>query len=82
MGFKIAAPVTATILITDIALGIISKSMPQMNVFMLGLPVKLILGMSIILITIGAFKGIVNNIIMNSIEEIYRFLQESRGAVP
>lgn len=82
IGFKIAAPVTATILITDIALGIISKSMPQMNVFMLGLPVKLILGMSIILITIGAFKGIVNNIIMNSIEEIYRFLQESRGAVP
>ena len=58
IGFKIAAPVTATILITDIALGIISKSMPQMNVFMLGLPVKLILGMSIILITIGAFRGL------------------------
>ena len=56
LGFKIAAPITVSILITDISLGIISKSMPQINVFMLGMPVKIILGISIILITIGAFK--------------------------
>lgn len=80
-GFKIAAPVTATILITDIALGIISKSMPQLNVFILGMPVKVILGLSIILITIGAFKGIVNNIVQSSYEEIYKFIQQARGAV-
>jgi len=80
LGFKIAAPVTVSILITDISLGIISKSMPQLNVFMLGMPLKIILGLSVILITIGAFKGIVNVIIKGTYEEIYEFLRQAKGS--
>lgn len=79
IGFKIAAPVTVAILITDLSLGIISKSMPQLNVFMLGMPVKVVLGLAIILITIGAFRGIVNVILQGTYEEIYRFLRQARG---
>ncbi len=79
IGFKIAAPVTVAILITDLALGIISKSMPQLNVFMLGMPVKVIMGLTIVLITIGAFKGIVNVIINGTYEEIYKLLQMARS---
>ena len=33
IGFKLSAPVVAIIFITDIVLGIISKTIPQMNVF-------------------------------------------------
>ena len=77
--FKIAAPVTATVLITDVALGIISKSMPQFNVFMLGMPVKIILGLITIILTIGAFKGIVHVIMQGTYEEIYKFLEQAGG---
>lgn len=77
VGFKIAAPVTVSILITDLALGIISKSMPQLNVFMLGMPVKIIMGLLVITITIGAFKGIVNVIVQGTHEEIYKFLRQA-----
>ncbi|MGI6122593.1 MAG: flagellar biosynthetic protein FliR [Acetivibrionales bacterium] len=80
LGFKIAAPVTVTILVTDISLGIVSKSMPQLNVFMLGMPIKIILGLTIIFITIGAFKGIVNVIIQGTYEEIYKFLRQAKGS--
>ncbi len=80
LGFKIAAPITVSILITDISLGIISKSMPQLNVFMLGMPIKIILGLSIIFITIGAFKGIVNVIIQGTYEEMYKFLRQAKGS--
>ena len=80
-GFKIAAPVTATIMITDLALGIVSKSMPQLNVFILGMPVKIILGLAVILLTIGTFKGIVNIIINATYEEIYKLLEQARGSV-
>jgi flagellar biosynthetic protein FliR len=79
IGFKIAAPVTATILITDISLGIISKSIPQLNVFMLGMPIKAILGLIIILLTVGAFKGIVNVIMQGTYEEIYKFIELARS---
>jgi flagellar biosynthetic protein FliR len=78
LGFKIAAPITAVILITDMALGIISKSMPQLNVFMLGMPIKIILGLSVIMITLTAFKGVVNVIIQGTYEEIYKFFIQAR----
>jgi flagellar biosynthetic protein FliR len=77
IGFKIAAPITVAILITDLALGIISRAMPQMNVFMLGMPVKIILGFVIMLITIGAFKGIVYVIMDGTYREIYDFLRNA-----
>lgn len=80
LGFRIAAPITVSILITDLSLGIISKSMPQMNVFMLGMPIKIILGLIIIFITIGAFKGIVNVIIQGTYEEIYKLLRQAKGS--
>lgn len=79
IGFKIAAPVTVSILVTDMALGIISKSMPQMNVFMLGMPIKIIMGLLIIVITLGAFKGIVNTIIQGTHEEFYIFLRQANA---
>ncbi len=40
LGFKLAAPMIAVVLMTDIVLGIISKSIPQINVLMLGMPIK------------------------------------------
>lgn len=79
IGFKIAAPVTVVVLITDVALGIISKSMPQLNVFMLGMPVKIIAGLLVIALTIGTFKGIVNVIIQGTYEEIFKFLKQATG---
>ena len=77
IGFRIAAPMTVAILITDVALGIISKAMPQMNVFMLGMPLKILVGLFVMLITIAAFKGIVNVIIEGTYREIYDFLKSA-----
>ena len=77
IGFRIAAPMTVAILITDVALGIISKAMPQMNVFMLGMPLKILLGLFVMLITIAAFKGVVNVIIEGTYREIYDFLKNA-----
>lgn len=55
IGFRIAAPVTAAVLITDVALGVISKSIPQLNVFVVGMPLKIALGIVVIMITIPMF---------------------------
>lgn len=55
LGFKIAAPVTASILIADIALGVISRTIPQFNVFIVGMPLKIALGIAIMLISIPMF---------------------------
>jgi flagellar biosynthetic protein FliR len=80
IGFKIAAPVTVAILVTDMALGIISKSIPQMNVFMLGMPIKVLLGLVVVFLTLASFHGAVTLIMEGTIKEMKGFLINAGGS--
>lgn len=62
LGFKMAAPIVITIFITNILLGILSRAMPQMNVFMVGMPLKVFIGLITILIVLPLYWGIFKNI--------------------
>lgn len=44
LGMKVAAPVVATLFISSIALALIARIMPQMNVWLVGMPMKIGLG--------------------------------------
>ncbi len=43
-GMKIAMPVTFAILLTNVGLGILARTMPQMNIFVVGIPMQLTVG--------------------------------------
>ena len=43
-GMKIAMPVTFAILITNVGMGILARTMPQMNIFVVGIPMHLTIG--------------------------------------
>ena len=45
---KIAMPVTFAILLTNVGLGILARTMPQMNIFVVGIPLQLTIGTSMI----------------------------------
>lgn len=62
IGFRICAPVTAAIIVVDVALGIISKSIPQINVFVVGIPLKLIVGMALLIITLPYFMSLIKSL--------------------
>lgn len=55
IALKIAAPVFVSILIIDLALGLISRLVPQMNVFIFGFPVKISAGILIIIFSLPIF---------------------------
>lgn len=40
VAFQLAAPVIAVLIFTDLALGLLSKTVPQIHVFMVGMPLK------------------------------------------
>jgi flagellar biosynthetic protein FliR len=44
IAFKISLPVLVAILLTDVALGILARTMPQMNIFIVGVPGKILVG--------------------------------------
>lgn len=43
--FQLALPILAAILLTDVAFGLVARAVPQINVFFLGLPLKVLLGL-------------------------------------
>ena len=50
IGLSIALPIFGILFITDALLGFTSKMMPQMNIFMVSLPLKIYLGLLLSLI--------------------------------
>lgn len=50
VGLSIAIPIFSVLFITDVLLGFTSKMMPQMNIFMVSLPLKIYLGLLLSLI--------------------------------
>ncbi|MCX8130309.1 MAG: flagellar biosynthetic protein FliR [Clostridia bacterium] len=75
LGFRISAPILAAILITDIALGVISKTVPQLNVFVVGMPLKIILGLLIMIVTIPAFVAFIEVLVNGMNGEMFNFMK-------
>jgi len=55
IGFKISVPIIAAALMTEIALGVLSKTVPQMNVFIVGIPLKIGIGLLTLFIMMPVF---------------------------
>ncbi|MCL1975541.1 MAG: flagellar biosynthetic protein FliR [Firmicutes bacterium] len=57
LGIMIALPVIASGLVLEICFGVIVRSVPQINMFVVGLPLKLLVGFIILLFVAPAFIG-------------------------
>ena len=58
IGFRICLPVFASITLMNIILGLLAKLAPQMNMFSVGIQLKLIAGITVLWITIGMLPNI------------------------
>ncbi|GFN36424.1 flagellar biosynthetic protein FliR [Tepidimicrobium xylanilyticum] len=74
IGFKLSLPIVVTILLIDVLLGILARTIPQMNVFVVGLPLKILIGLVVIGLSLSIFYSISPTIFDSAIKEIYNFL--------
>jgi flagellar biosynthetic protein FliR len=51
-GAQIAIPVTFAVLMTNVGLGILARTMPQLNIFVVGVPMHIIIGLGVLSIVI------------------------------
>lgn len=58
-GLQIGMPVVGFMLIISLILGILARLMPQMNIFMVGMPLKIIVGLFIMIILIPVWGEII-----------------------
>jgi flagellar biosynthetic protein FliR len=58
VGIQLAAPFLVFGLLFNLGLGVLSRLMPQMQVFFIGVPLSIMLGLLLLLLVIGAMMGI------------------------
>lgn len=75
LAFQITVPVLAALIITDIALGILARTMPQMNVFVVGVPAKIIVGIFVLSVTIPFFISFLEVGMRGMYRDVYRLFE-------
>ncbi|MDA8233830.1 MAG: flagellar biosynthetic protein FliR [Clostridia bacterium] len=55
LAVKISLPVVGALFVVDIALGLIARTVPQMNVFIVGLPLKIAVGLVVIMLSLPLY---------------------------
>ena len=58
---RLAAPILVTMLVVDLVLGLIGKTMPQMNVMSAGLTLRAVVGMLIVIVGLSLTSGVIWN---------------------
>jgi flagellar biosynthetic protein FliR len=76
IGFRICLPVFASITLMNIVLGLLAKLAPQMNMFSVGIQLKLLAGLSVLIITVGMLPDI-SNFISTTMQQLIVSMVES-----
>lgn len=60
IGFRIILPIFSCILVVNVVLGILAKIAPQMNMFVIGMQIKVFAGLFLLFILMSLFPGVVD----------------------
>ena len=60
IGFRICLPIFASITLMNVVLGLLAKLAPQMNMFSVGIQLKLLAGLTVIMITVRLLPMVCN----------------------
>jgi flagellar biosynthetic protein FliR len=69
LGFILVSPLVVILLLLDVAMAIAARTMPQMNIFMLSMPIKIAIGLSMLAISAPHLK----NIFQRVFESIFEY---------
>lgn len=77
MGMQIAMPIVGAILLINTALGMLVKASPQMNIFVVGIPLRILLGILLFFALMPIFGGVYHvllDVTMDTLTQIIIFL--------
>jgi flagellar biosynthetic protein FliR len=72
LAFQMAAPLIVALFLVDVAMGILAKTAPQFNIFVIGIPLKILIGFFILLIMIPGFLFLFQEVF----ETLFKSLRE------
>jgi flagellar biosynthesis protein FliR/FlhB len=78
VGIKIAIPIMLILLITDLTMGLVARTVPQLNIMILGLPIKILIGLLAFSLALPIFM----NIIIANFQTIPNFIKNMYKVAP
>jgi flagellar biosynthetic protein FliR len=65
---EVAAPVLLALILTDVAFGVVSRVVPQLNIFAVGFPLKIIVGLLVVGVSLPFLGGWFYDQLQRSVE--------------
>ncbi|WP_064093699.1 flagellar biosynthetic protein FliR [Rossellomorea aquimaris] len=62
IAFQMSIPVVATLFLVDVALGIVARTVPQLNVFVVGFPIKIAVAFIVLFIVMGVMFAVMQQL--------------------
>ncbi len=81
LGVQLAAPITMAVFLTNVALAIASRAVPQMNVFVVGLPVTLLVGIVLLGFLMPELVAVMRDLV-NTMNQQLGSVLAAMGGVP
>lgn len=70
LAIRLAAPVLVTMLVVDLALGFIGKTIPQLNVMSAGLTLRSLVGMLVLIVSVGMTSDVLRHEVARSVQSM------------
>ncbi len=74
-GLKLAIPVVGAIFVADMAIGIIARTMPQMQVFFVGIPLKIWLGFILLMMILPVYMAVIQLLFEGNYQDMLRMIK-------
>lgn len=68
--FCLSAPVLGTLFVIDVVLAIMTRTVPQLNIFVVGFPLKIAIGLIVLIIIIPFFIVLLDNLFSQMVKDI------------
>lgn len=74
LGFKFSAPIFVTLLLTQVALAIVARTVPQINVFFVGIPLNIMIALGVAIIALPGLAAMFKKMVDLMMQDIWRLL--------
>ncbi len=81
-GVLLALPLIATLLITNIALGVLTRAAPQLNLFAVGFPITLLVGFSVLLLSLPVAAPVMERLFAEGLATTAQLIDVAAPAAP
>jgi flagellar biosynthesis protein FliR len=81
-GLQLALPVVAALLIANLALGILTRASPQLNVFAIGFPITLFVGLVALMLSLPYFVPVIERLIEEALQTMLQVAAAARANLP